>query len=88
MSVMGNVLSKTVAGVNIARFNTSLVRVSGDQDVGGHKRFLHGFSAELLRIDGMCELVNQTEHTLSAGFILIILVFCRNFEWLSNIKGC
>lgn len=56
MSVKGNVVAKTVAGVDIARFNSSLVRISGDQDVSGQKRFLQGFSADLLKVDGMCSL--------------------------------
>lgn len=57
MHIMGNVAAKTVAGVNILKFNSSLVRVYGDQIVNGNKRFLQGFTADLLKVDTVNGLV-------------------------------
>lgn len=52
MKVRGNVKAKKVGGLEIAHFNRSLVRVRGDQEVKGNKRFLQGFTADLLKVDG------------------------------------
>lgn len=57
MHVMDNVVAKTVAGVQISLFNSSLVRVGGNQNVSGKKRFLQGFSANLLKVDGMLKFI-------------------------------
>lgn len=78
MHVVGNVAAATIGSVNIAHFNNSLVRVKGDQDVRGHKRFLQGFSANVLIVDGKFHLFLFSLVHRYFFAILILFLFRRH----------
>lgn len=86
MRVMDNVVAKTVAGVQISTFNSSLVRVDGNQNVGGKKRFLQGFSAKLLKVEGSVNGLLTSEVASFDAPLLPPINFVGPLEILGNMN--